>query len=70
MKLSYLITLDLTAGLRVDIPFWEDGLENEDFNTRSVAFWKPQEKILKERELEKESILPLTCRQELGLTGM
>ena len=27
----------LTAGLRVDIPFWSDGLENEDFNTRSVA---------------------------------
>lgn len=28
---------NLTAGLRVDVPFWEDGLENEDFNTRSVA---------------------------------
>ncbi len=27
----------LTAGLRIDIPFWEDGLENEDFNTRTVA---------------------------------
>jgi len=26
-----------TAGLRVDIPYWEDGLENEDFNTRTVA---------------------------------
>ena len=26
----------LTAGLRIDIPYWEDGLENEDFNTRSV----------------------------------
>ncbi len=26
-----------TAGVRVDIPYWEDGLENEDFNTRTVA---------------------------------
>ena len=28
---------NFTAGLRVDIPYWEDGLENEDFNTRTVA---------------------------------
>lgn len=27
----------LTAGLRFDIPFWADGRENNDFNTRSVA---------------------------------
>ena len=27
----------LTAGLRVDIPMWDDGLVNEDFNTRTVA---------------------------------
>lgn len=27
----------VTAGLRVDIPYWEDGLVNEDFNTRSVS---------------------------------
>jgi outer membrane receptor for ferrienterochelin and colicin len=27
----------LTAGLRIDIPYWEGGTENEDFNTRSVA---------------------------------
>ena len=26
-----------TAGLRVDIPYWENGLNNEDFNTRSIA---------------------------------
>jgi hypothetical protein len=26
----------LTAGLRIDIPYWQDGLENEDFNTRTV----------------------------------
>jgi outer membrane receptor for ferrienterochelin and colicin len=23
----------LTVGLRIDIPYWEDGTENEDFNT-------------------------------------
>nr|WP_299340234.1 carboxypeptidase regulatory-like domain-containing protein [Allomuricauda sp.] len=26
-----------TAGLRIDVPYWEDGRENEDFNTRTVA---------------------------------
>lgn len=26
-----------TAGLRFDIPIWEDGIENPDFNTRSVS---------------------------------
>lgn len=29
--------LKISAGVRVDIPYWEDGAENEDFNTRSVA---------------------------------
>ena len=27
----------LTVGLRFDVPFWEDGLENADFNTRTVG---------------------------------
>ncbi len=27
----------LTAGLRFDVPFWADGTENDDFNTRTVA---------------------------------
>ncbi len=26
-----------SAGLRIDIPIWEDGVANEDFNTRTVA---------------------------------
>ncbi len=26
----------LTAGLRIDIPYWEDGLENDDFNNRTI----------------------------------
>jgi len=28
-----------TAGVRVDIPVWEDGIANEDFNTRSVGIF-------------------------------
>ncbi|MCM4166721.1 hypothetical protein KCTC52924_01571 [Arenibacter antarcticus] len=26
-----------TMGVRIDVPFWADGLDNQDFNTRSVA---------------------------------
>ncbi len=37
----------VTAGLRVDIPYWEDGLENEDFNTRSVSLLEASGKDLK-----------------------
>ncbi|WP_378186196.1 carboxypeptidase regulatory-like domain-containing protein [Aquimarina sp. W85] len=36
-----------TAGLRIDLPYWEDGLENEDFNTRSVALLEASGKDLK-----------------------
>ncbi len=36
-----------TAGLRVDIPYWENGLENEDFNTRSVSLLESAGKDLK-----------------------
>ena len=28
-----------TAGIRVDIPVWEDGIANDDFNTRSVGIF-------------------------------
>lgn len=33
------ITHDLrvSAGLRIDVPVWEDGMKNNDFNTRTVA---------------------------------
>lgn len=37
----------LTAGVRIDIPYWEDGSENEDFNTRSVALLEAAGKDLK-----------------------
>ena len=26
-----------TIGARIDVPYWKDGLENDDFNTRTVA---------------------------------
>ncbi len=29
-------SLKMTAGVRVDIPYWEDGLANEDFNNRTI----------------------------------
>tara|TARA_R110000868_G_scaffold28686_3_gene107300 strand:- start:5909 stop:9130 length:3222 start_codon:yes stop_codon:yes gene_type:complete len=37
----------LTAGLRVDIPYWEKGLGNDDFNTRSVALLEAAGKNLR-----------------------
>jgi len=37
----------LTAGLRVDVPFWEDGLSNDDFNTRTIALLEAAGKDLK-----------------------
>ncbi len=37
----------LTAGVRVDIPYWEEGLANDDFNTRSVALLEAAGKDLR-----------------------
>ncbi|MBL85117.1 MAG: TonB-dependent receptor [Winogradskyella sp.] len=37
----------LTAGLRIDIPYWEDGLENEDFNTRTIPLLEQAGKDLR-----------------------
>ncbi|MGK0254088.1 MAG: hypothetical protein ACI9OE_001576 [Mariniflexile sp.] len=37
----------LTAGVRVDIPYWEEGLANQDFNTRSVALLEAAGKDLR-----------------------
>lgn len=36
-EVNFTDNFKLTAGIRVDIPYWEDGLGNDDFNTRSVA---------------------------------
>lgn len=36
-----------TIGLRVDIPYWDDGPVNEDFNTRTVALLESQGKNLR-----------------------
>ncbi len=35
-----------TIGARFDVPYWKDGLENEDFNTRAVALLEANGKDL------------------------
>lgn len=37
----------LTAGLRVDIPYWSEGLGNDDFNTRSIPLLEAAGKDLR-----------------------
>lgn len=39
--------LKVTFGLRVDIPYWEDGLANDDFNNRTVGLLEAAGKDLK-----------------------
>ncbi|TPN87655.1 TonB-dependent receptor [Aquimarina algicola] len=39
--------LKITAGLRVDIPFWEDGTVNEDFNNRTIPILEAAGKDLR-----------------------
>lgn len=36
-----------TIGARIDVPYWEDGLENEDFNTRTVGILQAAGKDLR-----------------------
>ncbi len=48
----------LSYGVRVDVPVWEDGLGNADFNNRTVAFVRSMlVKIYKELELVKQLTL-------------
>ncbi|MCK7589736.1 carboxypeptidase regulatory-like domain-containing protein [Subsaxibacter sp. CAU 1640] len=37
----------VTAGLRIDIPYWEDGLVNDDFNNRSIPLLEAAGKDLR-----------------------
>lgn len=37
----------LTAGVRVDVPYWEEGLANDDFNTRSIPLLEAAGKDLR-----------------------
>jgi hypothetical protein len=41
----------LSYGIRVDIPVWEDGLANDDFNNRTVALLRAAGKDLKGAEV-------------------
>jgi hypothetical protein len=36
-----------TMGARIDIPYWSDGLENEDFNTRTIGILEANGKDLR-----------------------
>ncbi len=36
----------VSVGLRIDAPFWEDGLVNKDFNTRTIALLEAEGKDL------------------------
>jgi hypothetical protein len=59
----------LTYGVRFDVPFFEDGTVNDDFNTRTVGLLEAVGKDLQGRELVSPSIakymLPKT-RIQLG----
>lgn len=35
-EIQFSPSFKFTAGLRIDVPFWEDGVVNDDFNTRTV----------------------------------
>ena len=36
-QISFTDNFKFTMGVRIDIPYWADGLENDDFNTRTVS---------------------------------
>lgn len=39
--------LKLTLGVRIDVPFWENGLENDDFNRRTIPILQQSGKDLR-----------------------
>jgi hypothetical protein len=38
----------LSYGVRVDVPVWEDGLANADFNNRTIPLLQAAEKIARQ----------------------
>ncbi|MBP2831300.1 TonB-dependent receptor [Aquimarina sp. U1-2] len=46
-EIQFTDNLKITAGIRLDIPFWEEGIENEDFNTRTVGILEAAGKDLR-----------------------
>ncbi|CAM1345843.1 TonB-dependent receptor [Tenacibaculum crassostreae] len=46
-EITFSDRLKVTAGLRFDMPFWQNGRENEDFNTRTIALLEAAGKDLK-----------------------
>lgn len=47
-EVSFSDSFKLTAGLRFDIPYWQDGLVNEDFNTRTIPLLEANGKDLQD----------------------
>ncbi|TXD83678.1 TonB-dependent receptor [Subsaximicrobium wynnwilliamsii] len=47
-EVSFSDSFKLTAGVRVDIPYWEDGLVNDDFNNRTIPLLEANGKDLQE----------------------
>ena len=58
--------LKITAGLRFDVPVWEDGIENDDFNTRSVALLQAAGKNLQGARVGKGVNTKLYISPRLG----
>ncbi len=45
-EIQFADNFKVSLGVRFDVPFWEDGLVNEDFNTRTVALLEQNGKDL------------------------
>ena len=63
-EIDFTDDLKITLGLRVDVPFFEDGTVNEDFNTRTIPLLESFGKDLQGAEVGKpiESSLHLSPR--------
>ncbi|SNR17590.1 TonB-dependent receptor [Tenacibaculum jejuense] len=60
--------LKVTAGLRFDIPVWEDGRVNEDFNTRTVSLLRAAGKNLQGARVGQGIKSKLHISPRLGFT--
>ncbi|MCT4700117.1 TonB-dependent receptor [Tenacibaculum haliotis] len=58
----------VTAGLRFDVPFWENGRNNQDFNTRTVGLLKAAGKDLKGARVGKGINSKLHISPRVGFT--
>lgn len=47
-EINFTDAFKFTMGARIDVPYWEDGRENEDFNTRTVGLLQASGKNLQD----------------------